>query len=72
MLSAVDVAWCCDLIVAKKSITVFADVVGTHWACGVEYFGHPWSSGRVTAKCCSDCIGADEALRAGMVSKVFR
>ena len=66
--------WACDLIVASED-TVFADVVGTRLGmCGVEYFAHPWEFGPRKAKellLTGDCIGADEAHRLGMVSKVF-
>jgi enoyl-CoA hydratase len=66
--------WACDLIVASED-TVFADVVGTRLGmCGVEYFAHPWEFGPRKAKellLTGDSIGADEAHRLGMVSKVF-
>lgn len=67
-------AWCCDLIVAAQN-AVFADIVGTRLGmCGVEYFAHPWEFGARKTKellLTGDSIGADEAYRLGMVSKVF-
>jgi enoyl-CoA hydratase len=67
-------AWACDLIVAAEG-TVFADVVGTRLGmCGLEYFAHPWEFGPRKAKellLTGDALDADEALRLGMVSKVF-
>ncbi|MFE3055771.1 enoyl-CoA hydratase [Nocardia sp. NPDC059239] len=72
--AALMLAWCCDLIVAADD-TEFADVVGTRLGmCGVEYFGHPWEFGPRKAKellLTGDSIGADEAHRLGMVSKIF-
>lgn len=67
-------AWCCDLIVAAEG-TTFADVVGSRLGmCGLEYFAHPWELGPRKAKellLTGDSLGADEAYRLGMVSKVF-
>ena len=72
--AALMLTWCCDLIVAAEN-TEFADVVGTRLGmCGVEYFGHPWEFGARKAKellLTGDSLGADEAYRLGMVSKVF-
>jgi enoyl-CoA hydratase len=66
--------WACDLIVAAEG-TEFADVVGTRLGmCGVEYFGHPWEFGPRRAKellLTGDSIGAEDAYRLGMVSKIF-
>src|SRR3954449_11501339 len=67
--------WACDLIVCDDN-TEFADVVGTRLGmCGVEYFAHPWEFGVRRTKelmLTGDSIGADEAHRIGMVSKVFK
>ena len=67
--------WACDLIVCDDD-TEFADVVGTRLGmCGVEYFAHPWEFGVRRTKelmLTGDSIGADEAHRIGMVSKVFK
>lgn len=72
--AALMLAWSCDLIIAAED-TEFADVVGTRLGmCGVEYFGHPWEFGPRKAKellLTGDSIGADEAHRLGMVSKIF-
>ena len=66
--------WACDLIVCDEN-TRFADVVGARLGmCGVEYFAHPWEFGPRKAKellLTGDAIGADEAHRLGMISKVF-
>jgi enoyl-CoA hydratase len=66
--------WACDLIVCADN-TSFTEVVGTRLGmCGVEYFAHPWEFGPRKAKellLTGDSIGADEAYRLGMVSKVF-
>jgi enoyl-CoA hydratase len=66
--------WCCDLIVAAEDAE-FADVVGTRLGmCGIEYFAHPWEFGPRKTKelmLTGDSIGADEAHRLGMVSKIF-
>ena len=66
--------WACDLIVAAED-TTFADVVGARLGmCGVEYFGHPWEFGPRRAKellLTGDAIDAEEAVRIGMVTKVF-
>ncbi|TDC97608.1 enoyl-CoA hydratase [Actinomadura sp. 7K507] len=66
--------WACDLIVAARG-TTFADVVGARLGmCGMEYFAHPWELGARRTKellLTGDSIDADEAHRAGMVSKVF-
>ena len=72
--AALMLAWACDLIVASDDAE-FTDVVGTRLGmCGVEYFGHPWEFGPRKAKellLTGDAISADEALRLGMVSKIF-
>jgi len=66
--------WCCDLIVAAEDAE-FADVVGTRLGmCGIEYFAHPWEFGPRKTKelmLTGDSIGAEEAHRLGMVSKIF-
>jgi enoyl-CoA hydratase len=66
--------WACDLIVAAEG-TTFADVVGTRLGmCGLEYFAHPWELGPRRTKellLTGDSLDVDEALRIGMVSKVF-
>jgi enoyl-CoA hydratase len=66
--------WACDLIVAADDCE-FADVVGTRLGmCGVEYFAHPWEFGVRRTKelmLTGDSIGAEEAYRLGMVSKIF-
>jgi len=68
------VAWACDLIVAAENAE-FAEVVGARLGmCGLEYFGHPWEFGARKAKellLTGDSIGAEEAHRLGMVSKIF-
>lgn len=66
--------WACDLIVASDDV-IFADVVGTRLGmCGIEYFAHPWEFGPRKTKelmLTGDSIGAEEAYRLGMVSKIF-
>jgi enoyl-CoA hydratase len=66
--------WACDLIVADED-TKFADVVGTRLGmCGVEYFAHPWEFGPRKTKelmLTGDSMEVEEALKLGMVSKVF-
>lgn len=66
--------WACDLIVAADNAK-FSDVVGVRMGMpGVEYFAHPWEFGPRKAKellLTGDSLGADEAYRLGMVSKVF-
>jgi enoyl-CoA hydratase len=66
--------WACDLIVATDD-SEFADVVGTRLGmCGVEYFAHPWEFGARKTKelmLAGDSVGAEEAYRLGMVSKIF-
>lgn len=72
--AALMLAWSCDLIVASEDAE-FADVVGTRLGmCGVEYFAHPWEFGARKTKellLTGDSLGAEEAHRLGMVSKVF-
>lgn len=72
--AALMLAWACDLIVASEDAE-FADVVGTRLGmCGVEYFAHPWEFGARKTKellLTGDSLGAEEAHRLGMVSKVF-
>ena len=72
--AALMLAWSCDLIVASDDAE-FADVVGTRLGmCGVEYFAHPWEFGARKTKelmLTGDSLGAEEAHRLGMVSKVF-
>lgn len=67
-------AWACDLITAAEDAE-FAEVVGTRLGmCGTEYFAHPWELGPRKAKellLTGDSIGAEEAHRLGMVSKIF-
>ena len=44
------------------------------WACGVEYFAHPWEFGPRKTKelmLTGDALTVDEAYQLGMVSKVF-
>jgi enoyl-CoA hydratase len=66
--------WACDLIVAADD-TEFADVVGTRLGmCGVEYFAHPWEFGVRKTKelmLTGDSVGAEDAYRLGMISKIF-
>jgi enoyl-CoA hydratase len=72
--AALMLMWACDLIVADESAE-FADVVGARIGmCSVEYFAHPWELGARRTKellLTGDSMGADEAHRIGMVSKVF-
>jgi enoyl-CoA hydratase len=72
--AALMLAWSCDLIVASEDAE-FADVVGTRLGmCGVEYFAHPWEFGARKTKelmLTGDSLGAEEAHKLGMVSKVF-
>jgi enoyl-CoA hydratase len=67
--------WACDLIVAAEG-TEFADVVATRLGmCGMEYFAHPFEFGPRKAKelmLTSDSMGAEEAARIGMVTKIFK
>lgn len=66
--------WACDLIVAADD-AIFADVVGARLGmCGVEYFAHPWEFGPRKTKellLTGDAMTAKEALRLGMVNKLF-
>jgi enoyl-CoA hydratase len=72
--AALMLAWACDLIVASDDAE-FSDVVGTRLGmCGVEYFAHPWEFGARKTKelmLTGDTLGAEEAHKLGMVSKVF-
>jgi enoyl-CoA hydratase len=72
--AALMLAWSCDLIVASEDAE-FADVVGTRLGmCGVEYFAHPWEFGARKTKelmLTGDSLGAEDAHKLGMVSKVF-
>jgi enoyl-CoA hydratase len=64
--------WVCDLIIASDEAS-FADPVVAFGVNGVEYFGHPWELGARKAKellFTGDFIGAEEALRLGMVNRV--
>ena len=66
--------WACDLIVAADD-TQFAMLGGARFGvAGGEFFAQPWELGVRRAKelmLTGDFIGADEAYRIGMVSKVF-
>jgi enoyl-CoA hydratase len=69
------VAWAMDFIVTSEDVE-FAEVVGARLGmCGIEYFGHPWEFGPRKAKellMTGDSIGAEEAHRLGMVTKIFK
>ncbi len=64
--------WPCDLIVAADNAQ-FSDPVGMMGIMGVEYHAHTWEFGPRKAKemlFTQSSIGADEALRIGMVNHV--
>jgi enoyl-CoA hydratase len=64
--------WPCDLIVASDDAS-FSDNTVLMGVSGAEYFGHPWELGVRKAKemlFTAEPIGADEALRLGMVNHV--
>jgi enoyl-CoA hydratase len=65
-------AWVCDLIVAAADAR-FADPVVAMGMNGHEWFVHPWELGARKAKellFTAEPIGAEEALRLGMVNHV--
>lgn len=69
---ALNVIWPCDLIVASDD-AYFSDPVVLFGICGVEYHAHTWELGARKAKemlFTGRKIGAEEALRAGMVNEV--
>jgi enoyl-CoA hydratase len=74
LAAALQLMWACDLVVAADD-TTFADVVGARFGmCGLEYFAHPWEFGPRRAKellLTGDPVDVEEALRNGMVTKVF-
>jgi len=73
-LASMMVAWACDFITAAEDAE-FADMAATRFGNDhVEYFAHPWELGIRRAKellMTGDAIGAEEAYRIGMVSRVF-
>jgi len=65
-------AWPCDLITASHD-AMFSDNTVGMGVGGVEYFGHPWELGARKAKellFTAEPIGAEDALRLGMVNHV--
>jgi enoyl-CoA hydratase len=65
-------AWPCDLIIASDDAS-FSDPTVSFGISGIEYFTHLWEVGARKAKemlFTSDEIGAEDALRLGMVNKV--
>jgi enoyl-CoA hydratase len=69
---ALMLAWSCDLIVASED-AFFADPVLRMGIPGVEYFAHPWVMGPRFAKeflFTGERVGAERALRLGMVNRV--
>jgi enoyl-CoA hydratase len=73
-LASMMIAWACDFICAARNAT-FADMAATRFGNDhVEYFAHPWEFGMRKAKellMTGEAIGAEEAQRLGMVTKVF-
>jgi enoyl-CoA hydratase len=73
-LGAMMVAWACDFIVAAENAE-FGDMAATRFGNDhVEYFAHPWELGARRTKAflmLGETIGAEEAYRLGMVTKVF-
>ncbi|WP_116996892.1 enoyl-CoA hydratase [Desertimonas flava] len=64
--------WIADIIIAADDAQ-FSDPVVAMGVNGVEYFAHPWEFGARRAKellFTGDFIGADDALRLGMVNHV--
>jgi enoyl-CoA hydratase len=65
-------AWACDLIVASDD-AFFADPTVRMGIPGVEFFAHPWQMSPRFAKeflFLGERVGAEEALRLGMVNRV--
>jgi enoyl-CoA hydratase len=73
-LASAMLAWACDFIVAAEDAE-FGDMAATRFGNDhVEYFAHPWELGTRKAKeflMTGDAIGAEEAYRLGMVTKIF-
>jgi enoyl-CoA hydratase len=66
-------AWPCDLIIAADDARFGDPVIRLGVGAGVEYHGHTWELGPRKAKellFTAGFIGADEALRLGMVNRV--
>jgi enoyl-CoA hydratase len=73
-LASMMLAWACDFIVCSEDAE-FGDMAATRFGDDhIEYFGHPWEFGVRKAKellMTGDTIGAEEAYRLGMVTKIF-